>query len=79
MRKLFQFEIYDKQYKGGSVPVMNGFVVAEQEDEAEYKVRLSFLDRNVAIKIKSMSCDFVVDVKHSNPDVFLNSDLSYGA
>lgn len=79
MRKLFQFEVFDEQYKNGKVPIMNGFVVAEQEDEAEYKVRLSFLDRNVAIKIKSMSCDFVADTKHSNLDVFLNSDLSYRA
>lgn len=66
MRKLFQFEIYDKQYKGGSVPVMNGFVVAGQEDEAEYKVRLSFLDRNVTVKVRNIACDFVADTKHSN-------------
>lgn len=75
MRKLFQFEIYDEQYKGGKVPVMNGFVVAEEKDEAEYKVRLSFLDKDVTVKVKSMSCNFVADTKHSNPDVFINSDL----
>lgn len=74
MRKLFQFDVYDSDYKSGRVAVQNGYVIANDKTEAEFKVSVSF-EKDSIIKVKDTTCNYVSDSQNNNPDVFLNVDL----